>query len=204
MKSEKFQRYTAENINPKYENENLSLLDASPLPKEMDYKDTNCVKILATKAANTAEGFYNLIKANCNTTDPNPSSDARLEMYLALAGLTCEIYMKSIIYFENRHGGEQCGGHNLSKLFDCMPDTHKETIKTKISDIEVVLPTIKGAFSELRYDYELNIIDGDYLLLFNLMEELKAISDSYPKIAVYKIGYAKEALALDGLGEVKI
>ena len=77
------------------------------LPQEVDYTDNDSVKILATSAVYTADDFYDLVKQNCNTTDPDISHEAHLEMYLALSGLICEIYMKAIIYHENLHGANK-------------------------------------------------------------------------------------------------
>ena len=68
------------------------------LPQDVDYTDSDSVKVLATSAVHTADGFYDLVKRNCNTSDPDISYDAHPEMYLALSSLACEIYMKAIIY----------------------------------------------------------------------------------------------------------
>ena len=38
------------------------------LPQEVDYTDNDSVKILATSAVHTADGFYDLVKRNCNTS----------------------------------------------------------------------------------------------------------------------------------------
>lgn len=175
----------------------LYINDMHSLPNEIDYTNNDSVKGMATKAAQTADGFYKLIKSNCNTSDPDISSNAHLEMYLALAGLTCEIYMKSILYFENRHGGKKCKGHKLDELFAALPNNHINTIKRRITDIENELPSIGDAFEILRYDYELNHIKGQYLLLFDLMDELKKISDSYPKKTIAETRYASGALAIE-------
>lgn len=175
----------------------LRINDASPLPKEVDYNDDDSVSILATKAFKTAEGFYHLIKNNCNIAEPSVSSGARLEMYLALAGLTCEIYMKSIIYFEKLHDGKQCRGHKLNDLFNMLPDTHKEVIKQAFKDVEVILPSVGDAFEALRYDYELNRIHGNYLLLFDLMEVLHTMCDSFSKRIVGEMRYLNGTLSFE-------
>ncbi len=71
------------------------------LPQDVDYSDSDSVKKLATSAVHTADGFYGLVKQCCNTLDLDISSDSHPEMYLALSGLACEIYMKAIMDFEN-------------------------------------------------------------------------------------------------------
>jgi len=128
------------------------------LPQEVDYTDNNSVKILATSAVHTADGFYDLVKQNCNTTDPDISHKAHLEMYLALSGLTCEIYMKAIIYHENLHGGKQVRGHKLDELFTLLPISVQGVVSSKITSITAMLPAIKDMFTTLRYDFEQNRI----------------------------------------------
>lgn len=197
MKSNEFRKDLVKGYDLTQEGNTLYIKGASFLPKEIDYTDIDNVKILATEAVNTADGFYDLIKKNCNTSDPDISPKAHLEMYLALSGLACEIYMKSIIYNENLHNGKKFIGHKLDFLFEAIPDVHKDAIRNKIKDIDIVLPTVGNAFETIRYDFELNHIQGDYFVLFDLMEELKKICDSYPKIETGSIRFANGILDLE-------
>lgn len=197
MISKEFSKHQIKEFEIERKGSGLYIKGAHPLPEEIDYNDDDSVKTMASKAAKTADGFYSLIKNNCNTENPSVSSNARLEMYLALAGLVCEIYMKSIIYFENRHGCKQCRGHKLNELFALMPDSHKNELIHGINGIESILPDIGNAFESLRYDYELNHIQGNYLLLFDLMEVLHSICDRYPKRTVGEMRYVNEALAFE-------
>lgn len=167
------------------------------IPKEIDYTDYDSVKILATNAVHTANGLYDLIKDNCNTQNPDPSPKAHLEMYLALTALACEIYMKSIIYNENLHDGKKCTGHKLEELFQKIPNITQEKIRTKISNIDSILPFVGDIFTTLRYDFELNSIQGDYLIVFVLVDILKEISNSYPKKPTSSIRYADGTLSID-------
>ena len=175
----------------------LHINDGNLLPEEIDYNDDDSVRIMATKAFQTAEGFYHLINNNCNVNEPSISSDDRLEMYLALAGLACEIYMKCIIYFEKRHEGKQCRGHKLNDLFRLLPDASKDAIKQEINEIEVLLPAIGNAFESLRYDYELNRIHGNYMSLFDLMEVLHTMCSSFPKQTVGEVRYVNGTLSFE-------
>ena len=167
------------------------------LPQNVDYTDNHSVKILATSAVHTADGFYELVKQNCKTSDPDISYGAHLEMYLALAGLSCEIYMKAIIYHENLHGGSQARGHKLDDLFGQLPVATQGVISSKISNIAAILPTIKDMFTTLRYDFEQNHIKGDYLVVFQLMEELRMIAHTYPQKKPGAVKYAKGVLAFE-------
>lgn len=167
------------------------------LPQDVDYTDSNSMKILATSAVHTADGFYDLVKQNCNTSNPNISYDAHLEMYLAISGLACEIYMKAIIYHENLHGGKQARGHRLDDLFTQLPVTVQETINSKINNIVTILPTIKDMFTTLRYDFEQNHIRGDYLIVFRFMEELRVIAHTYPQKKIGAVKFANGTLAFE-------
>jgi len=167
------------------------------LPQDIDYTDSDSVKVLATSAVHTADGFYDLVKRNCNTSDPGISYDAHLEMYLALSSLACEIYMKAIIYHENLHGGKQARGHKLDDLFSQLPVTVQGAISSKIKNIVAMLPTIKDMFTTLRYDFEQNHIRGDYLAVFDLMEELRTIAHTYPQKKPGAVKFANGTLAFE-------
>lgn len=197
MESKRFSTHSIKKFDIEQEGGTLHIKGVYPLPEKINYSDNDSVAFMATKAVKTADGFYSLIKNNCNTSSPNISSSERLEMYLALSGLACEIYMKSIIYYENRHGGKQCRGHKLNELFELIPDAYKTSIRNKLPELEKSLPAIGSVFEDLRYDYELNHIEGNYLLLFDLMEELKIISDSYPKKTVGEMRFANGVLAFE-------
>lgn len=167
------------------------------LSQDVDYTDNDSVKMLATSAVHTADGFYDLVKENCNTSNPDISHGAHLEMYLALSGLACEIYMKAIIYHENLHAGKQARGHKLDDLFGQLPVAVQRTIDSKISNISTILPAIKDMFTTLRYDFEQNRIKGDYLAVFDLMEELKMIAHTYPQKKPGAVKYANGVLAFE-------
>ena len=167
------------------------------LPQEVDYTDNDSVKMLATSAIHTADGFYDLVKQNCNTTDPDISHEAHLEMYLALSGLACEIYMKAIIYHENLHGGKQVRGHKLDDLFSQLPIGVQGAVSSKIDNIATTLPAIKDMFTTLRYDFEQNRIQGNYLVVFGFMEELRTIAHTYLQKKAGAVKFANGTLAIE-------
>lgn len=167
------------------------------LPPNVDYTDNDSVKMLATSAVHTADGFYDLVKRNCDTNNPEISSESHLEMYLALSGLACEIYMKAIIYHENNHGGKQVRGHRLDDLFAKLPSALRGTIACNISNVTAILPAISDMFTTLRYDFEQNHIHGDYLVVFKLMEELRTLAHIYPQKKTGAVKYANGVLAFE-------
>lgn len=197
MESKEFSKDLIYGLDVEQEGTTLRINGVSFLPENVDFNDYNNVKILATNAVHTANGYYELIKNNYDISNSDVSSNLHLEMYLALVGLTCEIYMKSIIYNENLHNGKQYKGHKLDEIFNDLPSNHINTIKAKITGIETVLPDIGDVFETLRYDFELNHIKGSYLILFDFMEELKTISNSYPKNITGSIRSANGTLCFE-------
>lgn len=183
---------------PAHLEEGTLVIDAvNFLPQDIDYTDSDSVKVLATSAVHTADGFYDLVKRNCNISDPDISHDAHLEMYLALSGLACEIYMKAIIYHENLHGEKQARGHKLDELFIQLPASVQGVVNSKINNIVATLPTIKDMFTTLRYDFEQNYIQGDYLVVFKFMEELRTIAHTYPQKKPGAVKFANGTLAFE-------
>ena len=183
---------------PAHLEEGTLVIDAvNFLPQDIDYTDSDSVKVLATSAVHTADGFYDLVKRNCNISDPDISHDAHLEMYLALSGLACEIYMKAIIYHENLHGGKQARGHKLDELFIQLPASVQGVVNSKINNIVATLPTIKDMFTTLRYDFEQNHIQGDYLVVFRFMDELRTIAHTYPQKKAGAVKFANGTLAFE-------
>ena len=174
----------------------LHILGADFFSSKMDYSDEERIKILATKAVHTANGLADLVNNNCNIQKPNSSPEAHLEMYLSLAALACEIYMKSVIYNENLHNGEQVRGHYLDELFKRLPEAVQITLQRKFINIEETLTPIRDMFEKLRYDFEQFHIQGEYLVIFQLMEELRKNTNSYPKRETGSISSANGILYL--------
>ncbi len=197
MKTNEFKKDLVKDAEINVVNASISFEKITFYPKEADFSDNEFVKIIASNAVNTANGYYDLIKKNFSANKADLSPEAHIEMYLALAGLTCEIYLKSIIYNEFKHNGKKYIEHNLKNLFDKLPDIHKSRITNKIPNILEDLQTVSKVFEELRYDFELNHIDGNYFVLFDLMEELSVISNNYPKQSVSSLRYANGVLRIE-------
>ncbi len=190
---------TAKDFKVRVDNSTLYIDSCDNIPNITDYSDAESVKILATKAVNTANGFYDLVINNCEIESPNLSTNAHLEMFLALAGFACEIYLKSIIYNEKINNDKLVKGHRLDELFKLIPEECKEEIRKEISDIDREFSVIGDIFTTLRYDFELNHIKGNYLIVFKLMEILKTMSNRYDKKNVGSIRYANGCLSFESL-----
>lgn len=163
----------------------------------INYSNDDSVKRLATSAVHTADGLYDLIIKNCDIDNAEFSEGSHLEMYLSLAALACEIYMKSIIYNEGLHSNKQIKKHKLDILFNDLPYKHQATILSNIKDLGNNIGSIKSLFETLRYDFELISFSGEYLLVFDLMKELKTICHTYPKQQFGTIRSANGAVYLD-------
>ena len=197
LNSNEYSRRLITGVAAHQEGNTLVIEGANFLPQNVDYTDSDSVQMLATSAVHTADGLYDLVKQNCNTSNPDISYAAHLETYLALSGLACEIYMKAIIYHESLHSGKQIRGHKLDELFNQLPIPVQGTVSRKINNIVAILPVIKDMFTMLRYDFEQNHIEGDYLAVFDLMEELKIVAHTYPQKKAGAIKFANGTLAFE-------
>lgn len=174
----------------------LYIKGANFLSKDIDYTDEKSMKRLATKANSTADGLYDLITKNCNIIKPSLSPKSHLEMYLSLAGLACEIYLKSLIYYEFKNDGAIIRQHNFEKLFRRLSQDKQQVIRNAIANIDELLPRLSILFPCLRYDYECNHIQGEYLAIFDFMNELKSISNQNPPVLTGAIRCANGELML--------
>ena len=171
-------------------------IEGTDAKKEVNYSDEVEMKRLATRANRTADGLFDLITRNCNIDNPDITLSAHLEIYLSLAGLACEIYLKSLIYYDARNSGKKLGTHDLWDLFRRISQNRKEAIRREINDIDGLLPTLSELFPRLRYDYEFNHIEGEYLTVFDLMKVLKTLSNGNVALETDCIRYANGTLQI--------
>lgn len=145
----------------------------------VDFKDRENINVMATSAMHTADGLYELILGNCDVLNPSITSN-HIELYLALSGLACEIYMKSIIYRSDNTIQKRLREHRLEELYKMLPVENRNTIQENIPDIVQKLSAVSNVFTILRYDFEINNFSGEYFVVFSLMKELREIAYSYP------------------------
>ena len=179
------------------ENEVLIIEQTNFFPSKFDYSNRDEVILLASSAVNTADGFCELVEKNFDTTSSDVLKEKHLEMYLALAGFACEIYMKAIIYFEDLHKNEKIKTHELNKLYNKLPFELQKTIADEFGNISDILEEIKDVFTELRYNFEVSSIRGDYLIVFRLMKFLKVVAHGYPQKKTGAIKYANGILSFE-------
>ena len=121
------------------ENEVLIIEQTNFFPSKFDYSNRDEVILLASSAVNTADGFCELVEKNFDTTSSDVLKEKHLEMYLALAGFACEIYMKAIIYFEDLHKNEKIKTHELNKLYNKLPFELQKTMADECGNISDIL-----------------------------------------------------------------
>ena len=173
------------------------VLDGAFKSNEVDYTDDENVKVMATCAINTANGLYSLIHENCNISKPLEESNTNIIMFISLAALASEIYFKAIIYYHNKHNGKCIKEHHLDKLYRVIPDEERMTISTIIPGIEEYLCNIANAYADLRYVFELNAFNNEYLVIFDLMDILHSITEEYETVDYPLLRYSSSIIRIE-------
>ena len=173
------------------------VLDGAFKSNEVDYTDDENVKVMATCAINTANGLYSLIHENCNISKPLEESNTNIIMFISLAALASEIYFKAIIYYHYKHNGKCIKEHHLDKLYRVIPDEERMTISTIIPGIEEYLCNIANAYADLRYVFELNAFNKEYLVIFDLMDILHSITEEYETMDYPLLRYSSSIIRIE-------
>lgn len=138
------------------------------------YDDEKNVKMIAAQALKTANALYSLVHEKYDMSKSAAEND-NIELLISLAALACEIYMKARLYDQDRNNGKRISGHKLRELMHELSNEDVATITQQIPNIETRICAIENAFVDLRYVFELNAFDKEYLLIFDLMESLHDI-----------------------------
>lgn len=171
-------------------------LDGAFKSADVDYNDINNVRVMATYAIKTANGIADLICEKIDMSNPLSQND-NLELYIALAALAAEIYMKAMIYYDNKHNGKCIKMHNLFNLYKKLPKTSRESLEKEVPEIPMYLDSISKAFEEMRYAFELNSFNKDYLFVFKLLEALKEHTQQYDMYELPLLKYAGGTLLVE-------
>ena len=117
----------------KGENPGTIIFDYIDSPDGTDWKDPQAVRRVAPFAFSAANGFYRMVHDFYDGHSEDLISFDFPESIIAIAGLTCEIYMKCIIYqfapetannrpvTPNRNGRLLRKEHNLELLYNILP-----------------------------------------------------------------------------------
>ena len=161
--------------------------------ERVDFSDPENIRIAAQNAIRTADGFSDLVSNNINPDDLSKIS--HVEMYLALSCLACEIYMKSIIYYEMKDDFKQIRGHKLTDLFTMMPTSKRDQLSAKYTELSELLTEVSDYFEKYRYDFELNAYNAN-LFPIQFMKDLKVISHTYPTKPRAEVIYSGGSLTI--------
>lgn len=137
---------------------------------------------LAFRAKESADEYFRLITRNFNLNKPNIDSP-KFEIFASLCALTCEIYLKSFLYYLHPEDIQHfIRGHELySKLYSKLPPKSKELIKNSVIeelphvDFEKALAECDTVFEDYRYSYELNGFSISTSFLIRLLKVLNGI-----------------------------
>lgn len=148
--------------------------------QEVDFSDRENVLDMVAYAIETANGIHELVNEKRNVNCIISEDGANTELFIALSALACEIYMKSLIYYSGKNYGKKIIEHRLGELFNILDESVQIKISNEVGIAKEEFDEIGKTFIELRYIFELNYIDKDYLVVFDFMEKLKDICSKLP------------------------
>ena len=164
---------------------------------EGNFSDEENLKVIATYAIKTADALFSLVHEKCDIDNPLAEKNQNIEMYISMSVLACEVYMKAMLYFHNRHNGKKIKKHELDYLFGKLSDDEKERLIDKVPGIKEKISNISKAFEELRYVFELNAFNKEYLLVFDLMDALHDMCSELPKHEMGVLKYSSGIIRLE-------
>ena len=171
-------------------------IDGAFKSADVDYNDINNVRVMATYAIKTANGIADLIHEKIDISNPL-SQNGNLELYIALAALASEIYMKAIIYYSNNHNGKIIRRHHLCNLYKQLPKATRDSLEKELPEIPKYLESISNAFMEMRYFFEFNAFNNEYLFVFKLLKALENHTKRYEMYELPLLKYAGGALLVE-------
>ncbi len=155
---------------------NTLILGSAFPSNEVDWQNLENIKIAASRALDMADELYELIHSNCNLDDP-VFENKNLAIYIAISAFACELYLKGMIYLENGHHGKQLKTHRLIELLECLSQC--TPLDDCINSLKDEMIELDDAFQEMRYVFEYNAFNKEYLLIFDLLEETRKKSLEY-------------------------
>ena len=138
----------------------------------VDLSNEENTKVMATNAIAIADSLHSLVHEYCDTNNPISTCGIRIEVLISLGALSSEIYMKAILYSLGDHNGKKIYEHRLNELYSWLPEDVKQRLKGSIPELEGSLVEISKAYEEMRYVFEFNAFNKEYLLVFDLMDAL--------------------------------
>ena len=156
-----------------------------------DFCGADIYRAIAGRAKARADIYCDFIIAHCDIEQPDYSSSGNLEMFVAWAAFSCEVYLKSLIYHINADelfneapdGSKRFIEHSLLDLFNILEAINNNgseyaiRITEGLSDFSGRLNSVSNYFIKYRYDYELKDEEIDYSFVFDLLKKLQSITN---------------------------
>ena len=181
--------------------------DGSIILSYESFGGADTYRAIAGRAKDRADYYYRYVIEHFDIDNPDLSHDGNLELFVAWAAFSCEVYFKCILfhinaeyYFSERpDGGKRLLEHDLFKLFHTLVESdekHKSNYSTQISDgmlcFEAQLSNVNKYFEQYRYDFEMDEESLNYLFIFNLMKRMHSITDSIQFVKSMEIYQRKD------------
>lgn len=154
--------------------------------EKFDFKKDECSsRYLAYNAKASADEYFKFIKKNFNIRRLD-IEHPKFEIFVSLCGLTCELYLKSFLYYlQSKDDITYIKGHKIySDLYNKLSPNNKEKIKKEISNqlpyenFEKEFNKLDTIFEDYRYSYELNGFTLNTPFLLVLLKTLSEIDFS--------------------------
>lgn len=148
-----------------------------------DWDDPQSVKRVVPFAISAANGFYRMVHDYYDSYSEDFISFYSPESIIAIAGLTCEIYLKCIMYHftpetannpvsHSRRGKPLRKEHNLELLYNNLPLDTFVYPNTEDGHFNQNLRDIAEVFTTFRYSFELTGYEIPYKFLMSFMDSL--------------------------------
>ncbi len=177
----------------------ITIKNSFESPK-VDFSNEQNVKVMATYAIKTADGLYSLVHEKCNTERPLSNENTNIAMYISLGALASEIYLKALLYYQNRHNGARINKHKLDVLLKMLSFDEYTRIAKQVPELDERISSVSDAFVELRYVFEINAFSKEYLLIFDLMNVLHDICAELKPYKTAVLEYGSGIVRIESFG----
>lgn len=134
-----------------------------------------------------ARNLKEIIEEVYDTSEVHGLHNRKEEVVFSLVALTCELYLKSLVY-ANLEQKSIVYNHDLYSLFDLLPNEIKKTI-TDLSEQTVCAEEMENnrdVFVRFRYSYEMKGYRINASFLFHLMSALSRFCDKHYSQTIVK------------------
>ena len=134
-------------------------------------------------AKKVADRYREIVRNGLIKATKEFKNDYSFETHMSLAGLACEIYLKSLLFLENDFEADKRKEHSLASLFNMISEVMQEKIVSTFNKcrgslcFEEEIRRHAKVFAYVRYPYELNGYRMNSSFMISLMDTLKKVTD---------------------------